>query len=202
MTQPNKRPLFRETAMQHYLQKREKDTLPRLASPPAFLCFWILTGLVAFCAFVAWNAQVPIFINGNGVVLADQQVAQPGTDATATGTGEEGAPITLFIPIENAYKLQIGQIAQFQVGPSTPQLPGRIVGIEKMPVSPVDLRKRYNLPTNQPITGPVLIAELKPLVPFSPQIYAGSQIQARVQIGTQRILALVPGLTSVLGEQS
>jgi len=31
------RPLFREHALKHYLQKREKDILPRLVSPPTFI---------------------------------------------------------------------------------------------------------------------------------------------------------------------
>ena len=35
------RPLFREHALQHYLQKREKDILPHFVSPPIFVCAWI-----------------------------------------------------------------------------------------------------------------------------------------------------------------
>jgi hypothetical protein len=51
----SQRPLFREHAMQHYLQKREKDILPHFVSPPVFVCAWILLSLaVAVGLLVAW----------------------------------------------------------------------------------------------------------------------------------------------------
>ncbi len=36
--------IFRERAMVHYLQRRQKDVLPRLIAPHTFVFLWILLG--------------------------------------------------------------------------------------------------------------------------------------------------------------
>ena len=38
--------IFRACALQHRLQRYEKDVLPHLVSPPFFLSLWILLGLL------------------------------------------------------------------------------------------------------------------------------------------------------------
>ncbi|MBV9690195.1 MAG: hypothetical protein JO202_10860 [Ktedonobacteraceae bacterium] len=36
------RPIFRDRAIKHYLQGRQKDVLPHLIAPPIFLLLWML----------------------------------------------------------------------------------------------------------------------------------------------------------------
>ena len=40
------RPIFRERAMKQYIQRRQKDVIPRLIAPPLFLLLWVLLGLL------------------------------------------------------------------------------------------------------------------------------------------------------------
>ncbi|MBV8822489.1 MAG: hypothetical protein JO125_12120 [Chloroflexi bacterium] len=42
----SQRPIFRDRAMKHYLQKGEQDVLPHLITPPIFLLLWIVLGLL------------------------------------------------------------------------------------------------------------------------------------------------------------
>jgi hypothetical protein len=38
--------IFRDRAMNHYLQRRQKDVLPHLIAAPAFLFLWLLLALL------------------------------------------------------------------------------------------------------------------------------------------------------------
>lgn len=46
------RPIFRNHAANHYFQRRQKDVLPRLITPSAFLLLWLLLALLLVAVFV------------------------------------------------------------------------------------------------------------------------------------------------------
>jgi hypothetical protein len=75
-----RRPLFRESALKHYMQKREKDVLPRLISQPIFVGLWVLLFVFMGVGVLASFAEVPVFANGPGVIImagtAGQQTRQ------------------------------------------------------------------------------------------------------------------------------
>lgn len=54
---PQRRSIFRQRAIQHYIQKREKDILPHFVSPLVLLWLWLLLfqltliGLLIFTTF-------------------------------------------------------------------------------------------------------------------------------------------------------
>ncbi len=74
MAVSSKRTIFRSKALQHYAASRQKDVLPRLVSPPVFVFFWILLGLLLVAGITAWLAQVPTYIvNLSCSILVQQQ---------------------------------------------------------------------------------------------------------------------------------
>ena len=186
------RPLFREHALKHYLQKREKDILPRLVSPPAFICGWFLLCLVVAVGVVAWLEEVPIFVSGSGIVLAQEQSNVSGGGGTAR----------IFLPASEARLVHVGEASLLQVGMTGPSFASKIVDVEPGVLSPHDVHKRYgfNYSGMPVITEPSVAVdvEIGPSVPS--RLYAGSPVSAQVQIGTRRVLSLLPGFDSLIGD--
>jgi hypothetical protein len=186
------RPLFREHAWQHYLQKREKDILPHVVSPPIFVCAWILFGLIVVVGLVVATQRVPIQVDGSGIVLAQEH-----NDASS---GSNGGTALLFLPASEARQVHVGERSQIQIGLTGPSYTTTIAQVEPGLLSPNDIYKRYGLncsamPT---ITEPSVVVHVKLVPSLSSYLYAGSPITAQVQIGTQRILSL-PGLNDLVG---
>jgi hypothetical protein len=84
-----RRPLFRESALKHYMQKREKDVLPRLISQPIFVGLWVLLFVFMGVGVLASFAEVPVFANGPGVIIAGTS-GQQTQQAQATQNGVSG----------------------------------------------------------------------------------------------------------------
>jgi len=185
------RPLFREHAWQHYLQKREKDILPHFVSPPIFVCAWILFCLIVVVGLIAATQRVPIEVDGSGIVLAQEYNDASGSDR---GTA------LLFLPASEARQVHVGERSQLQIGLTGPSYTTTIAQVEPGLLSPNDIYKRYGLncsamPT---ITEPSVVVHVKLAPSLSSHLYAGSPVRAQVQIGTQRILSL-PGLNDLIG---
>jgi len=186
------RPLFREHALKHYLQKREKDILPRLVSPPTFICGWFLLCLVVAVGVVTWLEKVPIFVNGSGIVLPQEQ-------GNASGDGETAR---IFLPAGEARLVRVGEASLLQVGMTGPSFTSKIVHVEPGVLSPDDVHKRYGLNySGMPaITEPSIAVDVKVGPSIPSRLYAGSPVSAQIQIGTRRVLSLVPGLDSLIGD--
>jgi hypothetical protein len=186
------RPLFREHALKHYLQKREKDILPRLVSPPTFICGWFLLCLVVAVGVVAWLEKVPVFVNGSGIVLAQEQGNVFGDGGTAR----------LFLPASQARLVHVGETSLLQVGRTGPSFTTRIVHVEPGLLSPDDVHKRYgfNYYGMPVITEPSVAVDVEVKPSVISRLYAGSPVSAQVQIGTRRVLSLLPGFDSLIGD--
>jgi hypothetical protein len=186
------RPLFREHALKHYLQKREKDILPRLVSPPTFICGWFLLCLVVAVGVVAWLEEVPVFVNGSGIVLAQEQGNVSG----------DGGTVRVFLPASQARLVHVGETSLLQVGRTGPSFTTRIVHVEPGLLSPDDVHKRYgfNYYGMPVITEPSVAVDVKVKPSVLSRLYAGSPVSAQVQIGTRRVLSLLPGFDSLIGD--
>src|SRR5579883_3174704 len=67
-------PIFRDNAVKHYMQSRDKDTLPRFVPLPIALFLWVLLGLLLTAGVLAWYEQIPSYVSGHGVVLNSSYV--------------------------------------------------------------------------------------------------------------------------------
>jgi hypothetical protein len=186
------RPLFREHALQHYLQKREKDILPHFVSPPIFVCAWILLGLAIAVGLFAATQKVPIQIGGMGIVLAQGQ---------NEAFGDKEGTALLFLPAREAKLVHIGEPSRLQIGLTGPSYSSTIAQVEPGLLSPNAISKRYGLNCSAMpmISDPSVVVHVRLAPSLHAHLYAGSPVRAQVQIGTQRIFSL-PGLNNFIGD--
>jgi hypothetical protein len=189
----SKRNIFRGKALQHYATSKQKEVLPRLVSPPVFVFLWILLGLVLFAGIAAWLTRVPTYIVSTGVVLDGGiiQGQQANDEATAI----------IFVPASHASQVHIGQPILLQIGATGTQVLYKVERIEPGILSPNEARRRYGLDnaTSPTITGPSMALTISLGPAFPTQLYAGSSVSAQLQIGSQRVLSLLPGLGQLIG---
>ncbi|GAC1378147.1 MAG: hypothetical protein NVS2B12_38070 [Ktedonobacteraceae bacterium] len=176
----SRRPIFRESALKQYLQKREQDILPQTVSPPFFTYAWIVLILLVVAGALAWSAEVPTFMAASGVITA--QGAQPNGNATQA---------LIFFPAANAPKLQPGETIQLQVGSDVTLHTSKITSVEPGVISPTDARRRFSLDNGaaQVITEPSIVAIASLDQGFPARTFAGTTIRAQVQIGTHSVLS-------------
>ena len=184
----SKRSIFRNKALKQYAQSKEKDILPRFVAPPVFLFLWILPGLLLVSVVVAWLGQIPTFVAGSGIVM------KPDTQ-----TGHTVAVI--FLPATPTLKLHAGMPVLLQIG-SAEQMRSQIATVEPGVLSPSDAQQKYALngALSQVITQPSIAVTVTLGQNIPAQTYAGSIVNAQVQVGTRDVLSLLPGVSALIGE--
>ncbi len=90
--------IFRDKAIQHYRQSKERDILPRIVAPQVFLFLWILLGLLLASTVLTWLEQVPTRVEGSGIVLDQSKVA----------SGSDSSVAVVFLPAESVGKVHSG----------------------------------------------------------------------------------------------
>lgn len=200
----SRRPLFRESAFKQYMQKREKDSMPRLISPPIFLFSWILLCLLVAAAFLAWWGEVPIFASGQGIMLAQthqqgqlRQQTQNTATQSSTLTNNDGIEALVLLPAAYSTQIRVGQSASVQLGATGPSYSGQIETVDSQVVSPGAMPVQYTqsglaLLLTQPSI--LVRVRLSSIAPHS----AGSLVQARVLVQTRRAISLLPGFDQLV----
>lgn len=221
MPAPNQ-PIFRSNAIKHYMQGREKHDFPRFVSLPLTLLLWALLALFITATVMVWSEQVPTYATTQGVIIV-QSVTQPsgksvlvsGKQVPATGksvatTGKQ-VPATdklvsptaiavLFLTPAQAKNLRIGTHILLHVGSSGSPFSNQIAGIEPSVMSPKALRALFHLGNvSLSITQPSTAVIVK-LDPTFATAYAGSTVTADLQVGSQRLVSLLPGVGSLFGK--
>jgi hypothetical protein len=188
-----KRPLFREHAMQQYMQRREKDILPRLVKPPTFLLCWLFFALLVGAGVITWEERIPVFVNGTGVVSA--QTNQPAS-------GDNEISTTVFLPASGSQQIRNGSPGIIQFGSTGQSFSGRVLRIEPGVLSSGEAQNRYQLSCSatHTFTEPMIAVDMSLKLPSSLHIAPGTAIQAQMQTGSKRILSLLPGLDGLTGE--
>ena len=185
------RAIFRPQALEAYRQGTEKDVIPRLVYWPIILCFWLLLGISLAAVFFAWNAQVPTYLEQPGVIPDVQYASLPEYEDRA---------VLVFLPPELSGQVRAGLPVDVQIGaPGELHARGSIVSVQPDQISPSAAQKLYRLTGAGAdlVTQPsiVLIIQLDHSLP---RVYRGSLVTARIEIGSQRLLSLLPGLGSFL----
>jgi len=188
------RAIFRESAIQAYRRGPVKDIVPRLTSWPVIVCLWLLLVVLVATVAVAWSVRVPAYVGAQGVIL------RSGAQAGLSGGGTAAA---LFLPPGQSADIRAGQPVHAQIGSSGPSALGAVARIEPGMIGPDSAQAKYRFQpgagtVRQPWT--VVIVRLGQSLP--PAVYGGSLLTARVGIGSQRLLALFPGLGGLAGGAS
>jgi hypothetical protein len=175
-----RRQIFRERAMQQYIQRREQDVLPQIISPPVFACSWFLLALVLLAGLLAWSTELPTYISAPGVLL---QQGQPSSSSNIEAL--------IFFPPSDASQLHTNQPITLQIKSTGQSFSSNITSIEAGITSPSDARQRYRLDAGeaQVITGPSTIVIVNLNTGTSVPTFAGSIVSAQVQVGTHSVLS-------------
>src|ERR671930_2782083 len=98
---PSEQSIFRESAIKRYHERQEQGVLLHVAYPPALIFFAIFLLLLLIASGFVWSIQVPVLIQGQGVVV-EQKVA--GQDAPVVVA-------VLFLSPHQLADLHVGQPA-------------------------------------------------------------------------------------------
>ena len=172
------RQIFRETAVEAYRRRAEKDVVPRLVSRPVIVALWALVITLAGTAVMAWLVRVPTYADASGVVLGQRTAV-------------------LFLAPRETTDLRVGRPVEMQIGSSGTHVHGAVAKADPGAIGPDAASERYGLPReSEVITEPsrVVLVRVDRLLPT--RTYRGSRLTARVQTGSQRLL------TGVLGGDS
>jgi hypothetical protein len=199
MSVPN-HPIFRNNAVKHYMQSREKSTLPRFINLPIALFLWILLALLLVSAALAWYKEIPVYLTAPGIVLNESHQQSQKTAEAAVAAAAAVATVAIFLPQNQGNKVNIGSYVRMQLDNTGVVLKGRVTDI-KPTMSPYALLQRYGLDGRYAllITKPSMVVFVQ-LKTISSTMYAGSMVTADVEVGSQRIISLLPGLNSLFGK--
>jgi hypothetical protein len=184
------RQIFREHALQHYIQKNEKSVLPRTISPFVFTCCWIVLALTVLAGFLVWSIPVPNYLNTLGVPI--RQESSASTMYTTT--------VLAFFPLSAQGYVRSGQIVQIGSDPLESALAGHITHVNTQHLNTTELSKRYTL-------NPILVQSLPPSGVFVGTITTSQAIPlrsdtsdrviVRYQQGTRQVLSLLLDLNNL-----
>ena len=188
------RSIFRESALEAYRRNTARDVLPRLTSWPVVASCWLLVGGLLAVAAVAWSVQVPAYAAGSGFVLDDLRAAM---------IQSSGPTAVVLVPPQQAGRLRPGQVVHAQLGASGATIDGRIARVEPGLIAPNIAMERYGF-SSSPGAAAEPMAAVVVHLPGSGSLTenAGTHLQARIRVGSHRLLSFVPGLGSVGGGNS
>ncbi len=194
MRETSKSPLFRQQALEYYLQSREKAILPRIAKPSAFLLLWILLGLASAALMLAWFGRVPVYVAGAGVVTERTYIHN--------GVPIHQALALIFVPLVPAHPLSLhaGTAIQLQIGTRAGSFTTIVDAVEPGILSPAEIQRRYAPGNTVLISGPSIVISAKLSPPFTSQIYTGSFVHAQIQVDSISLFSSVFGSAQRVGD--
>lgn len=187
--------IFRQNALTAYKRGLEKDVIPRLISRPIIVCLWLLLGALLAAGIFTWYAQVPTYVSGPGVILAQGST-------TPSAYGQTSAIV--FLPPDQSAQVKAGQSVDIQVGTTGILVQSSIAQVTPGIMSPDAARQRYGLEGAGAllITQPSVVAIIKLGSNLPATAYAGSLLSVRIETGSQRLLTLLLGSGQFLGSNS
>jgi len=188
----SERPIFRESAIERYQQRNEQSVLLRVSYPPALIFFWIFLLILFGAGGFAFSIQVPVVIQGQGVIIEQKIAGQTGTAVVAE----------LFFSPDQLAHLHTGQPAAISIGSPPSNVAGIVEHVDTNLISPDEARSRFNLQGGlaQVITGPSITVTIPMKSAASTSIYAGSLCNAQIQTGSQSVLSFLPGFNALFGK--
>jgi hypothetical protein len=187
--------IFRQSAIMSYKRRMEKDVVPQLIFWPIILGLWLLLTAFLAAGCFAWYAQVPTYVSGSGVILAQGNTRQATHGQTVA---------IVFLSPDQSAQIRPGQPVDIQISSTSMNVQSTIAQVEPGITSPDAARQRYGLEGVNAflITQPSVVVLIKLGTTLSATAYAGSLLTARVETGSQRLLTLLSGSGQFLGSDS
>jgi len=183
-----KRSIYRDDALLRYARGKDKSILPRFISTYTVAWLWIFLALILAGGLVTCLVRVPIYVSGPAIVI----------EAAAHGhITPQKFVMVAFLPADSLSHLHVGQNLFVNIDKKTDQLSRPIIAVEPEVSSPHKARRDFllygelALAITQPVA--VAIAQLEPLPSSQPaSSFAGSMYPVSVEIGSQRLISLLP----------
>jgi hypothetical protein len=181
-------PIFRADAARRYMESQEKTVLPRLVSPPVFICLWILLGLLVIGAAVSLFAQAPVYISCPAVIV-DWRNRYPSVDGATA--------VVAFLPLENISRVKSGQKLFVQFDAAGGRFSQPVSFVDPQIISPDAAHRQFTLngaaatAINRP--SAVAIARLERIPDGPPAAaYVGGVYNVDIEVGSRRLITLLP----------
>lgn len=173
--------IFRDKALKHYMQSQKKDVLPHFSPIPVAILLWILLGLLIATGFLAWYIQVPVYLNGTGLLSGARTQSLPGKSKTIA---------LVFFQANAASGLRAGQPVTIRSSVNGAQSNGVVVEVEPGISSPATVQTHYGLQIGQP----VVVAFVDLGKDFPSVRYANSALAVQVRIRTESLFSVMTGI--------
>src|SRR5205823_3950850 len=142
-----------------------------------------------------WSRDVPTFATSSGIVMA-----HPAAQPSGTKPMPAMPMAVFFFPPVQLQNLRLGESIRLHVNSSGLQLNTQITSIDPNVMNPTALRSRFHLENAALlITQPSAAVEVK-LDPAFAAAYEGSVMTADVQVGSRRLVSLLPGVGGLFGK--
>lgn len=184
------RSIFRERAIEKYVQRQELNVVLRLVSPPIYKFLWALLLLSVCAGVLVWSIQEPVIVQGKGIVAQQK--------ATNAKNGQS-IVVLLLLPTDQQGSVKVGQPVSISIVATNITFHSTIKSVEMGVMSPAAISTQVNLQISQAqiLSGPAIVA-LAPVEPMSlATAYLGSQCQVQVQVGTESALSMLPGTNNL-----
>ena len=191
-----KRSIYRNDALLRYARTKDKSILPRFVSTYTVACLWTFLGLLLAGGLVTCLVHVPIYASGPAIVVESAAYGHISPDKFV---------MVAFLPADSLSHLRVGQDLFVNIDEKIDRLSRPIIAVEPEVSSPDKARRHFllngelALAITQPVA--VAIAQLEPLPSGLPaSSFAGSIYPVNVEVGSQRLISLLPLMDRVLRE--
>ena len=161
----------------------------RLVSPPIFGFLWLLLLVLISAGVLVWSLQVPLVVQGKGIVL--QQTGKQGK-------GQRTTAVLLLLPADQQANLKVGQAVRIIIASTNITFTGAIGHVEAGAMSPATINAQFHIQIPQPeaVSGPYIVATVPVAPAVQIQAHPGSVYQAQVQTGSVNVFSLLPGFNN------
>lgn len=178
-----RRQIFRQHAIEQYVQSSAKDTLPKTISPFTFTIGWILLLLIFLIGLFVWSIPIPYYAYAPGIVLSQQLLEHP----------THGAQVLVFFPANARHRLHRGQEVLVRMDVDGVQITGHLEHITSQALTPAEIGDRYGLSADQLQALPpaIVIGTVRLHWRRLLKRYIGSSVRVQYREGTRHILSLI-----------
>jgi hypothetical protein len=183
------RSIFRETAVDAYRRRFDRDVVPRLRFRLTVACCWVLIAVLLAAALTAWAVRVPRYVSASGVVVT----------RSADRAGRETTRLAIVFAPPRSGAVRVGQPVRAQIGSSESSVAGAVASVSAGVIGPEAVSIRYRLHGGSALPSePSRVVTVRLRTPLPARAYAGTRVTARIEVGSRRLLAVLPGVGKLL----
>lgn len=200
MNDDGQRMIFRIEAIKRNSRGGGEAILPQFSSPKIIWLLWTFIGLAIAGGLLLWFMRIPIYAKAIAVPLPKEYSSR----SLPRGTVEHESLMAVLVPARSGREVRVGQRVFWSFTKTGPRVSRTVVEVEPLVRSPDSLQATLGLGSNGTvsITEPSVIA----IVDFGPvpddlpaSAYLGSVYHAEVEVGTKRVVSLLPFIGRLIG---